>query len=227
MKSVKPVMLLCVSIFLLGACLASPTKRGLQIDVGDEPVCLSSGKPTLPPTYVEEPYLDLILDEIDPNIRADPGIPGCGLADLRPFGWKEVDSGLVDIRTPEDYAIRIGSLYQEGYLDYLQTRVEYPDRYQSIPDMSYEEFFATCNVFPKVDFGQYSVLGAHATGTGCTVTFEKHVYRDEQSNKIIYTVAVIEEGKCEMTSPNRNLIIIPRIPPEYSVEFLIQTTGHD
>jgi hypothetical protein len=187
---------------------------------------IQTGEPTLPPTHMEESYSDLILDEIDPDILADPGIPGCSLADLRPFGWKEVNSGLVDIRTPEDYAIQSESLYQEGYLDYLQTREEYPDRYQSIPEMSYEEFFSTCNVFPEVDFGQYSVLGAHATGTGCTVTFEKHVYRDEQSKKIIYTVAVIEEGKCELTSNNRNLILVPRIPPEYSVEFLIQTT-HD
>jgi len=185
------------------------------------------GGPTLAPNYLEEFYTDLVLDEIDPNILADPGIPGCRLADLRPFGWKEVDSGLIDIRTSEEYAIQVESLYQEGYLDYLQARVEYPDRYQSIPEMSYEEFLTTCNVFPEVDFGQYSVLGAHATGTGCTVTFEKHVYRDEQSKKIIYTVAVIEEGTCEMTSYNRNLILVPRIPPEYSVEFLIQTTGPD
>jgi len=185
------------------------------------------GEPTLPPNYLEELYTNLVLDELDPNILADPGIPGCGLADLRPFGWKEVDSGLVDIRTSEDYAIQIESLYQEGYLDYLQTRKEYPDRYQSIPEMSYEEFFMTCNVFPEVDFGRYSVLGAQATGTGCAVTFEKHVYRDEQSKKIIYTVTVIEEGNCEMTSLDRNLILVSRIPPEYKAEFLIQTTGHD
>ena len=90
--------------------------------------------------------------------------------------------------------------------------------------MSYEEFLATCNVFPEIDFERYSVLGAQATGTGCNVTFEKHVYRDAQSKKIIFTVAVIEEGKCEQISHNRNLILVLRIPPDYSVEFLIQAT---
>lgn len=188
---------------------------------------IRTGEPTLPTTYIEETFVYLVLEELDQEVLTDPGIPGCRLADLRPFGWKEVDSGLVDIRTPEDYAIQVESLYQEGFLDYLQTREEYPDRYQSIPEMSYEQFFATCNVFPEVDFRQYSVLGAHAAGTGCTVTFEKHVYRDEQSKKIIYRVAVIEEGNCEMTTHDRNLIIVSRIPPEYKVEFLIQTTGHD
>lgn len=184
-----------------------------------------AGEPTLPPTYVEVPYTDLVLEELGQAALANPGIPGCSLADLRPFGWKTVDSGFVDIRTPDDYAIQIESLYQEGYRDYLQTRVEYPDRYQSIPEMSYEEFLATCNVFPEVDFGRHSVLGAHATGTGCTVTFEKHVYQDEQSKKVLYEIAVVEEGECEMAFHNRNLILIPRIPPEYSVEFLLQPAG--
>ena len=45
--------------------------------------------------------------------------------------------------------------------------------------MSYETFQATCNVFPDVDFEQYSVLGAQVTGTGCSVTFEKHVCRGD------------------------------------------------
>ena len=93
--------------------------------------------------------------------------------------------------------------------------------------MSYEEFLATCNVFPEVDFGRHSVLGAQATGTGCTVTFEKHIYQDEQSKKVLYEIAVIEEGECEMVSHNRNLILVPRIPPEYSVEFMLQPTDHD
>ena len=181
-----------------------------------------AGEPTLPPTYVEVLYTDLVPDELGQAALANPEIPGCSLADLRPFGWKTVDSGFVDIRAPDDYAIQIESLYQEGYRDYLQTRVEYPDKDQSIPEMSYEEFLTTCNVFPEVDFGRHSVLGAQATGTGCTVIFEKQVYRDEQSKEVLYEIAVIEEGECEMVFHNRNLILVPRIPPEYTVEFLLQ-----
>jgi hypothetical protein len=99
--------------------------------------------------------------------------------------------------------------------------VEDPDRYQSIPEMSYEEFLATCHVFPDVDFEQYSVLGTQAMGTGCTVAFEKHVYRDDQSKRVRYEITVIEEGTCGTVSNNRNLILVPRIPSEYSVEFLM------
>lgn len=180
-----------------------------------------AGQPTLPPTYVEIPYTNLPLEELDHTLLPEPGIPGCKLADLRPFGWKEVDSGLVDIRTPEEYAIQTGSLYREGYLDYRQGRVEYPDRYQSMPELSYEEFLATCNVFPEVDFEKYSLLGAQATGAGCTVDFEKHVYRDDQSQTVRYEVAVIEAGACDTVTHNRNLILVPRISPEYRVKFFM------
>lgn len=177
------------------------------------------GEPTLPPTYVEVPYTDLVLKELSQTTLVNPGIPGCSLADLRPFGWKTVDSGFVDIRTPEEYAIQTESLYQEGYLDYLQTRAEYPERYQSIPEMSYEKFLGTCNVFPDVDFSSYSVLGYHATGTGCQVTFEKHINRDDQNKTILYKLAVVEEGECEKVTQNRNLILVPRIPSGYNVVF--------
>jgi hypothetical protein len=204
MTLLKIILLDCLisGMILLGACNAA-----------------QAGKATLPPTYAEIPYSELVLEELGHDILASPGIPGCSLADLRPFGWKTVDSGLVDIRTPKDYAVQVESLYQEGYLDYQQTRMEYSDIYQSIPEMSYEEFLATCNVFPEVDFSQYSVLGYHATGTGCYVTFERHVYRDDQNKTILYKLTVVEEGDCEKNVNNRNLIFVPRIPSDYFVDF--------
>lgn len=178
-----------------------------------------SGEPTLLPTYEELPFSELVLNELDEHILADPGIPGCSLADLRPIGWKTVDSGLVDIRTPQDYANQVESLYQEGYLNYQQTRLEYPDKYHSTPEMSYEEFLITCNVFPDIDFSRHSILGFQATGTGCSVTFEKHVYRDDQNTAILYELTVIEEGVCEKDVNNRNLILVPSIPSDYIVDF--------
>jgi hypothetical protein len=189
-------------IILLGACNVT-----------------QSGEPNIHQTYVEIPFSELVLEELDRDSLTSLGISGRSLADLRPFGWKTVDSGLVDIRTPKDYAVQVESLYQEGYLDYQQTRMEYSDRYQSIPEMSYEEFLATCNVFHDVDFSQYSVLGYHATGTGCNVTFERHVYSDEQNKAILYELTVVEEGICEKDFNNRNLILIPRIPSDYIVDF--------
>jgi len=84
-------------------------------------------EPTLSYTSGHMPFTELLPEEPDPAALAGREIPGCRLADLPPFHWKEVDSGLVDIRTSEDYAIQIESLYQEGYLGYQQARVEYPE----------------------------------------------------------------------------------------------------
>lgn len=176
----------------------------------------------LPPTYVEIPYTDLPLEELAPDILSGPGIPGCSLSDLRPFHWKEVNSGIVDIRTTEEYTIQTESLYQEGFLDYQYELAENPVVRDIFPEMGYEEFLSTCNVFPDVDFSKLSVLGYHATGKGCEVSFEKHVYRDDQNNKVMYQIVVIEEGMCERVVSSRNLIIVARIPLEYSVEYSIE-----
>lgn len=193
---------LMIVLMLVGAC---------NVKRADEPTRI--------PSYVEIPYMELALEELDQSILADPKMPGCRLSDLPPFGWKEVDSGMVDIRTPGDYAIRTGSLYQEGYKTYLENRMDNPDMYASTPEMSYEEFLSTCNVFPEVDFSRHAVFGYHAVGTGCTVTFQKHIFRDDPGEKMLYELTVIEEGACEEAFQNRNLILVPNIPEDFTVIF--------
>jgi len=91
---------------------------------------------------------------------------------------------------PPYYALRL-----LPYVTPKQTRLEFPDRYLPTPEMSYEEFLRTCNVFPDVDFSRNSLLGFQATGKGCSVTFEKHVYRDDQTKTILYNLTVVEEGR--------------------------------
>jgi hypothetical protein len=193
----------CVMI-LLGACNLVP-----------------DGVPSLPLAYMELPFLDLVLHELDPALLTTQGKLGCSLSDLPPFRWKEVNSGMVDIRDPEAYRIQVESLYQEGFLAYEFNRSEYPDVHPSLPDMSYEEFLETCNVFPEVDFTKYTLLGYHLNGTGCTVNFEKHVYRDDREEKVIYEISVHQEGACEMAIYDRNLILIPKIPSDFRVDFAI------
>lgn len=94
----------------------------------------------------------------------------------------------------------------------------------SIPNYSYDEFLEICNVFPEIDFSQNTILGNHASGTGCSVDFEKHVYRDDENNRILYIVKVIEEGLCEMYGWSRNLITIASVPADYGVEFVVSTS---
>jgi hypothetical protein len=201
MKKLQLCGLIC-GMILLGACKLT-----------------QSGGPTHLQTYLEMPFSELVLEELDLDIVSSLELSGCLLVDLRPFGWKEVDSGFVDIRTPEDYFVQVESLYQEGYLDYQQTRLEYSDKYQTIREMSYEQFLVTCNVFPDVDFSQFSILGYHASGSGCNATFERHVYRDDQNKSILYELTVIEEGLCKQQFINRNLILVPKISSDYVVKY--------
>lgn len=156
----RKIFLVCSlagGVSLLGAC---------SVTLGSES--------TLPPTYVEIPYSDLALGELDPEILSDPGIPGCKLSDLSPFLWKEVNTGIIDIRTPEEYAFSVGSLYQEGFRANQYDRLENPDTYQSMPEMSYEEFLVTCNVFPEVDFSKHKVASIFRLVS--IQSFESYIY---------------------------------------------------
>jgi hypothetical protein len=177
----------------------------------------------VPPAYVEIGYEDLQLREIGQDLLTDPGMPGCDLQGLPAFNWKLVDAGQVAIRTQEEYALHIDSLYSEGYAVFLQNLSAFPDTYQSVPNYGYDEFLEICNVFPEIDFSQKSILGNHASGTGCSVDFEKHVYRDDDNKRVLYTVEVIEEGLCEMYGWSRNLITIASVPSDYRVEFVVSS----
>jgi hypothetical protein len=187
-----------------------------------EAVGMPAGAPTMDSSKGEEmPHSELALGDLDPDVLASPGTVGCSLVDLPPFGWKEVNSGRVDIRAAEEYRISVESLYQEGFRAYQDNRVDFPEEYGATPEMTYDEFLTTCNVFPDVDFSQYSLLGYHATGTGCQVAFERHVYRDDANKVILYELEVIEKGTCQTAVRDRNLILVPRIPSEYRVTFIL------
>ena len=66
-------------MILLGACNLTPAEE-----------------PTHSQTYVEMPYKELFLKELDQDILASPGMSGCSLADLRPFGPKISSDYIVD-----------------------------------------------------------------------------------------------------------------------------------
>ncbi|MBU7011433.1 MAG: hypothetical protein HXS46_12155 [Theionarchaea archaeon] len=73
-------------------------------------------------------------------------------------------------------------------------------------------------VLPYIDFSENVLLGKYVYGSGCSITFERHVYRDDAAKKIIYSITVIEEGLCEMMGMSMNWITIPTIPG-YTIVF--------
>ena len=75
---------------------------------------------------------------------------------------------------------------------------------------------------PPINFSQYTLLGKYAYGSGCSVNFEKRVYRDEANKKIIFFIKVNEEGPCEMLVEKMDWVLVQKIPPEYSVVFKVE-----
>jgi hypothetical protein len=74
-------------------------------------------------------------------------------------------------------------------------------------------------VLPYIDFSENTLLGKRAYGSGCSITFERHVYEDIENKKITYSVTVVEEGCCEMIQMSMNWIIIPKIPSDFIIVF--------
>lgn len=184
--------------------------------------CCSFNNKKPPPfskKFQEVSYTELEYDQPDPNKSDLIETLSCQLSDLPPIGWKEVNSGLVDIRTVEAYEIQTASLYQQGFFDYQQNRLENPEKFEDLPEFSYEEYFEICNVFPEIDFSKYSLLGYHASGTGCDVSFEKYIYQNDEDLSILYQLKVIEKDDCETTIYNRNFILVAKIPSSYEVQF--------
>jgi hypothetical protein len=213
----KLLLGLLIVAFLISACTGeTPT-----------PLLRTPTATPVPPTYVETRYEDLQLRELGQDVLTDPGVPGCDLRDLPAFNWKLPDAGQVAIRTQREYTSNANSLYSEGYAVFQENLAAFPNTYQSIPNYSYDEFLEICNVFPEIDFSQKTMLGNHASGTGCSVDFEKHVYRDDENSRILYSVKVIEEGLCEMYGWSRNLITIASVPSDYSVEFVVSTSDNE
>jgi hypothetical protein len=76
-------------------------------------------------------------------------------------------------------------------------------------------------MFPVIDFTQYTLLGLN-TRTG-RVTLEKSVYKNDSEKKYLYLIKIkniIESDSVinEILIHNRNFLLVPKIPDNFSVE---------
>ncbi len=75
---------------------------------------------------------------------------------------------------------------------------------------------------PPIDFSQHTLLGKYAFGGGCSVKFERKVYRDEANKRIIFFIKVNERGSCEMIVGRMNWVLIRKIPSDYRGIFKVE-----
>ena len=74
---------------------------------------------------------------------------------------------------------------------------------------------------PDIDFNKYSLLSKRTHGL-CSASYTRKVLKDTDNKKIIYKISVVYEGTCEMLIGSRNWAIIPRIPDNYRVNFVVE-----
>lgn len=94
---------------------------------------------------------------------------------------------------------------------------------------SFQEFgeavrmnFTGCSTtsLPYIDFSKFTLLKLETSASGGTVTYQRKVIKDTENRKIIYHVSVHYEGIYMIDISNSNWAIVPKIPDNYTVEFV-------
>jgi len=74
---------------------------------------------------------------------------------------------------------------------------------------------------PIIDFTKYDLISKITRGGCCRDKYKRKVMSDPKLKKITYVIDVEYEGKCEMLCGNFNWAKIPKIPEDYSLEFVV------
>lgn len=80
--------------------------------------------------------------------------------------------------------------------------------------------FDSDTTLQAIDYSQYSLLGNYASGT-CRAVFMRDVSRDNVSKEVVYRVDVKEQGDCERLWSDPNVVLVPRIPDNYTISFSV------
>lgn len=85
------------------------------------------------------------------------------------------------------------------------------------------EWIDTCKSkkLNPIDFTNYTLLGMFARGR-CRVNFEREVISDSNNQKYIYTIKVNECGNCETNYEHMNWVLVPKLPDNWTVEFILK-----
>lgn len=74
---------------------------------------------------------------------------------------------------------------------------------------------------PEIDFNIHTLLGLYAEGT-CDTAFDRYVTRDDAAMKYVYTIGVRTCGNCESLFFAMNWVLVPKLPEDYTVEFVVE-----
>jgi hypothetical protein len=72
---------------------------------------------------------------------------------------------------------------------------------------------------PNIDFSKFSLLTKITIGGGCNANYERTITKDTKNKKIIYQITATYNGHCYMQIINRNWVVTPKIPDDYTIVF--------
>src|SRR3989338_5392320 len=116
-------------------------------------------------------------------------------------------------------------LEDEIIIDTEKAYIEFQEKSQNARNMACADVH-----FPPVDFFQKTLLVKSAMGSCAATGFKKQVLKDDRNKKIIYKVNAIERGMMACSGPgldSMNIITIPKIPKDYTVEFVPLSNKND
>jgi len=74
---------------------------------------------------------------------------------------------------------------------------------------------------PIIDFSEYSILSKITQDGCCSDMYTRLILKDYELKKITYKIDVEYFGSCEKLCFNYNLVLVPKIPEDYKVEFIV------
>ncbi len=128
--------------------------------------------------------------------------------------WACYEPGVVSLgdSTAKNNIIINSNSDLEAYFDNRR----YNDRSRYAPS------YPCINFKPEsVDFSKYTLLGNYAQG-GCDAAFTRSVIPDDNNKRYNYTVKVRQAGLCKKLVYSMNWVLVPKLPPGYSVDFRIK-----
>jgi len=91
---------------------------------------------------------------------------------------------------------------------------------RSIADIDTSEYCTPEEPF-IVDFSQHSVIGVLVSG-GCHLHVLRELIIDDSNKEYLYKIITRSCGLCKKLSYDENLVLVPKIPANYTVRFVVE-----
>lgn len=84
-----------------------------------------------------------------------------------------------------------------------------------------KDVFCTEDYFPKINFTEKTLLGVVKGDTGCNIALQYwNIYIDKTAKKYVFQTILESEGDCMILDRVRFWITVPKLPDDYTVEFV-------